>query len=361
MLYLALQAKACLGDDAAIPKVLKTKAKRRPGSGGAWRSWVRLHSKGAKGLAKSKELAGSYAVAKLRQTPEFLQAQQLGTAATGAARIGRGLGKRRRSSFCPAVVHKSSHKQMLDNLWNDIQGLSFVEQGLAIINKIVIKPDLSNLNDAASMAKACQRQISQRKFQQEQDDIASLEAFSEKIGQKQVQSVCDRWPFLSKTMVKPMPAGEALCFQYQPPTVESAVHATAWASDHRNSNVGVSLSHFWEVVHETVVAKNEASSSHSTSLCFQYGKCICQSRTRKTMNLAFLQALKAFMKNPKVKNLNQEASVIIHLFTDKVGHDSHGASSSSSASTQVINLLPLVSTVFEAFQANIASVEPSGG
>ena len=155
----------------------------------------------------------------------------------------------------------------------------------------------------------------------QQADQKVLADFRAGDGAARVGFLQDALPFLDTNHLVALPSKHVWAFEYDPKTEQKARAAAAWASWNTSSNLGRSLSEYWDQTHTTIWASQEdmveGEPDDAAGPCRVHGICLCgnsrQGRTLGRMRIAWNAALKEQLQSVSVKAKALAASLVVEI------------------------------------------------
>ena len=249
---------------------------KKKGSGGTYRAFVRLRSRGTQGKPNLRNIAREYREAlEGGECHGLLElARELGAHATLSGRTA----PQKRSSFGVSLqdVRRRVEVTTMRALSRSLEGLALQEQTERILAFASLHGEVGS--NAIALSKRVMRLQAAAKKEEEDQNHETLQRFQDTLGKEQVVMAKARLPRVSADL-RAVPAGDLLLFEVSnSTTVEEAVQCCAWTSSNRASNIGKSLSECWEKQHIMVGASAVAGPPRARAKltkCQQAGVCLC--------------------------------------------------------------------------------------
>ena len=307
------------GQGEAQPQA--SQGRRRRGGGGAWRAFVSMKTRGQKGRADLANLAQEYALAKRLGTAELAEARERGAAASvrhqqaGVA----GFGPTTREYHRKRQSMQSASLSLSLLMSTPLAGHVFQEGALTETPSAVV--DLKGQLTLVRKATTLQRRQDQAKREALMD---GLRTHCEEQEAGVLESIFDVVPELHilKSSVHYVPHHSLLIADLVPNTYPELSMAVASFAKQKSKvlNLSASLKKDWQRRHESInaaAAPDTKRAMSKTSMCCQYGLCLCNDMGRQLLLLRnrFLKSLKEMVavKDPTEKALLADGWLVVRL------------------------------------------------
>eukprot|EP00971_Amphidinium_carterae_P313938 6239545-Amphidinium_carterae.2 len=266
---------------------------KRKRKGGTWNAFVQTQCAATAGRPDMRAVAEKYKKVKTDNGAEFQNLARLAKANTAVSKK-----PRRFRGYASIALSKTG---LLQSFFKKSAGpqSSFYERGVAIVKQT------EGTGTALAWASALQKLEAERVLKEEKEAMATLAEYESSLGKQQLEKMCSVYRFLNPQDFRALPLGPLVVLKHEPPVAETAVHATHVAfHDYRQSNLGASLSKFWEAWHTTVPDElaGGVGASSCESLCFKEGRCVCTGKGK--LMLKFRKCLNSYLSSTARKKQN---------------------------------------------------------
>lgn len=296
----------------------KTSSSKTP-TGGAKRAFVRLNTLGAKGRPDFMLLNEMYKRAKREESQAYKTAVSMAAAARKVAALG--LRRAAGSVFGrnSRTVRKSKMKSVRGAVCERVQGLG-PEQRFTAIGDHIVKMGLS-MKESLSLARTTLRMDAARMRANQEAAMEQLEAFRAGRGAEAIAKLVTEVPGLSAFQLRAEPLGPCLAIEVLPPATDTVIDSAAWAQSALGTNLAANLEEFWKQRHQAVLpthapTASTSAESHSVSLCFSAGVCLCseQGKIVKELGCLFLALMRrTFPNHSEEKALLVSGSIVVRF------------------------------------------------
>eukprot|EP00930_Biecheleria_cincta_P095370 TRINITY_DN87333_c0_g1_i1.p1 TRINITY_DN87333_c0_g1~~TRINITY_DN87333_c0_g1_i1.p1 ORF type:complete len:1612 (-),score=257.34 TRINITY_DN87333_c0_g1_i1:89-4207(-) len=248
--------------------------KQRPGFGGAFRAWMRLHGKVRpcdKGVtAVSKE----YNKEKGLCSDKFKHAQQMGKFATKA-----GQSPGCRHGFGGDAWSLKQSRTSITNTWKALL-LRAPDEDVVTQAQVLARQSSARgatVAETLSVARRGRAEATKRKRARESEELETIKKYRSEKGVEIIEAVKEVCPSLKMPLIAdPTPYGwSVIC---APPSDEDAKDAVTWACQNAySSGLAVRLETHWDLLHRTTMESScpDTSDLPSASKCMEAGVCLC--------------------------------------------------------------------------------------
>ena len=295
--------------------------RRKTGGGGTWRAYISLTTRGQKTSPDLKELGQRFQRDRAEQTQIYLQAQELGAAATRRHQEAGAL------SFGPKTRQYLRKRQTAVNIANSLRDvLDLRKQPHQQALQATAAKDLSLMTNLPGEMTMVRRADLARRREERMREAARLPHILKYTQQRQaamLAELVEACPSLVPNLdaLHYSPSVDLLCVDLVPDLAKKATNIAGWALTHsRTSNLASALSADWSQRHRAIPEpQTEQTSKKSRGLsCMDFGMCVCQSREGRkalTVRNKFLKFLKqeCRSKDSKERGLLQQGMVVVRL------------------------------------------------
>ena len=292
---------------------VKEIAKKRRGGGGAWRAFVSKRARGQLGQVNLQQLAIEYREAQQQRTPEYLEAERSGQAATEVHRSQPG------PAFGPPtrqLMRKQAAAMMQARARAAERGQP-AQQAFELLATGTSQVEVSLVQNLEGQMRQIRRQVRAfrlRASEQRHQQLQRLFAFCKQQEPLIIEAVMSACPELLQSLsdFHLAPHRSLVCLQVNCETANHSSLVASWAcGNSRHSNVFTSLKTDWSKRHSTVMstAAAEETPTDSTSMCVKLRMCI--HTTRGANALSWRNTVLSFLKeNASVKDASSRSLLL---------------------------------------------------
>ena len=142
----------------------------------------------------------------------------------------------------------------------------------------------SLVSEPVQLVRSLQRFLTHQKAQKREEYLEVLRLFDEGIGKELLAEALTIIPALKDYSFQFLPGGPLCVLQRQEDTVSRATAACAWSCNHKESNLGTSLSSTWDLHHsliESEMCDVIEKPGKKVSPCVMAGRCIHQGQGKR--------------------------------------------------------------------------------
>ena len=176
-----------------LRKATHGQAKQARGFGGAWRAWMRTQGRKRPDAAAVGDTGRRYQEAKRARTPEFIDAERAGRAATLVAR-----GSGPQHAFGGSATQIKKSRQRLSSKWHALTShlpdADVAHQAVVLAEHSVAQG--SSVAHTVSLARVASRELAKRQRHAEEQDVAAIQNYREGLGSKVVDALKQTTPAL---------------------------------------------------------------------------------------------------------------------------------------------------------------------